>query len=370
MKKASPYIKRIANFDQISNTLNNNYYTSVETDEHILTSLNSLSLIYAPISIEEDFLSTINNLSSVYVPISSFNNLHDDILTSYLTEEKIEEKYQTISGLNSILSSDYYTKTEIQEEVLSGYMNSVEVTQAIQTVNHLKKEVVSTLPQTQNALENTIYMVLNSSNLDSNIYDEYMLINNNFERIGNTAIDITNYANLNNENTFLDDQTISGDLTVTNNLNISSTVIAQSGYFKQDLQVAHRSINGYLTYVDTLFRIHNQGHTIEIISSTTITPKNEGIYKHTLSNNDVISFLTTYTLSSEMLTFELHLIQPSTPVSFTFGNQIKWIHDLNFNSLNPAPDFSEGDKEYAIVIRWDGEEFLGNLIYTKDIESE
>ena len=71
-----------------------------------------------------------------------------------------------------------------------------------------------------------------------------------------------------------------------------------------------------------------------------------------------------------MISFELHLIQPSTPVSFTFSNQIKWIHDLNFNSLNLAPDFSEGNKEYAIIIRWDGEDFLGNLIYTKDIENE
>lgn len=345
MKKVSPYIKKIIDS-------NSNYYTTIETDEKITSALKDLSLIYAPIDIKNELLSSmstsINNLSGVYVPISSFNSFQNDILTGYLTEEKIDEKYQTISGLNNILSS---------------YMNSDEVSSAIRTSNHLQKEIVNVLPEIQNALQNTIYMVLNSASIDQNIYDEYMLINNNWERIGNTAINILNYANLNNKNIFLNNQTISGNLTV------NDTITAQSGYFI-NINLGDKSLNGYLTYIDTLYGIHEVGYEIIQQNSSSFTPINERIYKHTLSNNDEITFITTQLSNTKVTTFELHLIQPSTPVSFTFTNPIKWIYNLNFNSLNPVPDFSIGNKEYAIIIRWDGTEFLGNIIYTKDIEIE
>ena len=350
IRKVSNFIKNVIDIEKISDNLNTNYYTSVETEEKIVSAITDLSLIYEPIGARSDLINSINDLSGVYTPLSSFNNLENDLLTGYLTEAEI--------------SSNYYNKDEIITNVLSSYMTDVEVSQAIQNSQHIKKEIVNTLPEIQNALQNTIYMVSNSTSLSSNIYDEYMVINNNWERLGNTAIDITNYANLNNENTFLNDQTISGDLTV------NDTITAQSGYFSGNVNVGARSLNGYLTYVDTLYRMHIVGYDIVTLQSTSFQPTSEGIYKHTLSNNDVITFITTQLSNTKITTFELHLIQPATPVSFTFTNSIKWIHDLNFNSSNSVPDFSEGNKEYAIVIRWDGTEFLGNLIYTKDIETE
>ena len=111
----------------------------------------------------------------------------------------------------------------------------------------------------------------------------------------------------------------------------------------------------------------------EIVNSNNsinnLIPLEGKIYKHTLTSNDIISFNISSLLSTYVRTFELHLIQPSAAVSFTFSNTIKWNNENNFNSSNDAPDFSEGNKLYAIVFRWDGEDFLGNLAYTKDIES-
>ena len=111
----------------------------------------------------------------------------------------------------------------------------------------------------------------------------------------------------------------------------------------------------------------------EIVNSNNsinnLIPLEGKIYKHTLTSNDIISFNILSLPSTYARTFELHLIQPSTAVSFTFSNTIKWNNENNFNSSNDAPDFSEGNKLYAIVFRWDGEDFLGNLAYTKDIES-
>ena len=55
----------------------------------------------------------------------------------------------------------------------------------------LQREVVETLPEISSANETTIYMVANNSENEQNVYDEYMLINGNWEIIGSTAVDLT-----------------------------------------------------------------------------------------------------------------------------------------------------------------------------------
>ena len=56
----------------------------------------------------------------------------------------------------------------------------------------LKRLVVESLP-TQDIDTNTIYMILKSAPTTNNIYDEYMYINNAWELIGNTEVDLSNY---------------------------------------------------------------------------------------------------------------------------------------------------------------------------------
>lgn len=57
----------------------------------------------------------------------------------------------------------------------------------------INREVVETLPAIEEANDYTIYMVNNSSSSENNIYNEYLLINNNWEMIGSTEVDLTNY---------------------------------------------------------------------------------------------------------------------------------------------------------------------------------
>ena len=357
----------ITSFINLSGEIYDNFYTKEDADMAINSSIYDYGLLhYAPIDIvtnlSENYFTrwatissiqdAIDDLSGFYTPITGFNEFKNDVITGYLTNADAIATYA--------LSSNVYNKNETYTRE--------EISAAIANAGHIKKRVEQSLPNVADADEDTIYLIPNSEQISQNIHDEYILINNQWECIGNTAIDITNYANLNNANTFLNDQTISGDLTVTNDLNVLSTVIAQSGYFVQDLKIATRSINSYLDYIDFLYQEHVSGYDIKTLSSTTFIPINEEVYKHTLSNNDVITFTTIYFSSTKMLSFELHLIQPSTPVSFTFSNSIKWIDDLNFNSSNLPPDFSEGNTLYAIVFRWDGTELLANLAYTKDIE--
>ena len=111
------------------------------------------------------------------------------------------------------------------------------------------------------------------------------------------------------------------------------------------------------------------GDDIAILTSTAVTPKHNAVYVHTLAANDAITISTTGLPAAKQVTFELHLIQPSTAVSFTLPNTIIWGDGLNFDSSNPAPVMSAANTLYSIVIRWDGSGLLANLAYTKAVSA-
>lgn len=57
----------------------------------------------------------------------------------------------------------------------------------------INREIVESLPAIEEANDYTIYMINNNSSSENNVYDEYLLINNNWELIGSTEVDLTNY---------------------------------------------------------------------------------------------------------------------------------------------------------------------------------
>jgi len=59
--------------------------------------------------------------------------------------------------------------------------------------DHMKKEIVEVLPAVGEANELTIYLILKEEAEEQNIYDEYMLINGAFEKIGDTALSLEGY---------------------------------------------------------------------------------------------------------------------------------------------------------------------------------
>lgn len=60
---------------------------------------------------------------------------------------------------------------------------------AIGSAGHLKREIVSWLPEVEDADPDTIYMVLNTAGT----YNEYILVDGKFELIGDTNVDLTSY---------------------------------------------------------------------------------------------------------------------------------------------------------------------------------
>lgn len=88
---------------------------------------------------------------------------------------------------DSVPSEQEISQIEILFERLEDLIEEVE------SLGSLTREIVEELP-TENIDPDVIYMVLREDSEPNNIYDEWMYINNNWEKIGTTDIDLTDYV--------------------------------------------------------------------------------------------------------------------------------------------------------------------------------
>lgn len=95
----------------------------------------------------------------------------------------------------------------------------------------VKRLVVQTLP-TQDIDTNTIYMVLKSAPTTNNIYDEYMYINNAWELIGSTEVDLSNYyTKTESDNRYNAKLTVGNGIDITNGV-ISAKIVSSGNILK------------------------------------------------------------------------------------------------------------------------------------------
>lgn len=91
------------------------------------------------------------------------------------------DKSTTLAGYGI---GDAYTKGQTDSAIAA----------AVAAAPHLKRTIVEELPDAGEADENTIYMVGTGAGSEDSAYEEYMVINGVFERIGTSDVDLTNYA--------------------------------------------------------------------------------------------------------------------------------------------------------------------------------
>ena len=91
------------------------------------------------------------------------------------------DKATTLDGYGI---TDAYTKSQTDSAISTAVANA----------DHLKREIVEDLPDVGDADEHTIYMVGSGTGSQDSVYEEYMLINGGFEKIGSSEVDLTNYA--------------------------------------------------------------------------------------------------------------------------------------------------------------------------------
>ena len=96
------------------------------------------------------------------------------------------DKATTLEGYGI---TDAYTKTQTDSKIA----------ESIAAADHLKREIVESLPEVEEADENTIYMVPQDGSIEdpgtsTSHYNEYMLINGAFELVGSSQVDLSGYA--------------------------------------------------------------------------------------------------------------------------------------------------------------------------------
>lgn len=103
-------------------------------------------------------------------------------------QANIDKKANKATTLAGYGIADAYTKDEANTAIAAAVANA----------HHLKREIVSVLPEVSEANEDTIYMVPDAGSTDAagsnkSVYTEYMLVNGAFERIGTSNVDLSNY---------------------------------------------------------------------------------------------------------------------------------------------------------------------------------
>lgn len=126
---------------------------------------------------------------------SDFSGNYNDLTNKPDLSQFITKSVNDLT--NYYLKSETYTKNEV---------NSL-----IGAIQQFHYEIVQELPQT--GATNILYLVPKSDTEISNVYDEYVYANNNWEKIGDTQIDLSNYVTTSDLNTALADYTTTTDLT-------------------------------------------------------------------------------------------------------------------------------------------------------------
>ena len=109
-------------------------------------------------------------------------------IQAYYTKPESDSRFAPLTGLmslNEIVSADvsnlannYWTKTEVSEQIAN--------------IEKLGIEVVQELPPVSEGKDFTVYLVPISGSAN-NVYEEYLRINQQWELIGTTAVDLSQY---------------------------------------------------------------------------------------------------------------------------------------------------------------------------------
>lgn len=205
-------------------TITNNVISATQPD---VTGFATKTELNNGLASKQDTLTAGNNVTISNGVISATD-------TTYQAGNNITISNNTI---NADLS-DYYDKQDV-DDIVDGIVTG-------------QFMVVQTLPPT--GLDKTIYLVPKQGGQTQNIYDEYLYINNAWEKIGDTEIDLSQYA------TKQELATKQDVLTAGNNIVISNGTISAS-FTKQELL----TIMGYGEIVISKTDENNNEVAIQVI---------------------------------------------------------------------------------------------------------
>ena len=171
-----------------------NYYNEDETNELLShkADKNELPTKVSDLTNDSGFITnTVNNLVNYYKKAETYTK--DEV--SELLEDKADKT--DIPTKTSQLTNDSGFITNTVSNLVNYYTKSQtytknEVNTLIGQIQTAHFEIVAELPVTGE--DNVIYLVPRSESEEDNVYDEYIYVNNTWEKIGSTDIDLTGYA--------------------------------------------------------------------------------------------------------------------------------------------------------------------------------
>ena len=132
-----------------------------------------------------------------------------------------------IDAIEDWMGNTDFVLDEDLAAALENYYTKAQVNQLISVIPKFDIEVVQTLP-VQDISDTTIYLVPSQDPQVANSYDEFIHVNNTWEQIGSTAIDLSDYYTKTETDNLLDDK--QDVLTAGDNINIVNNVISTTGY--------------------------------------------------------------------------------------------------------------------------------------------
>ena len=177
------------------------------------------------------------------------------------------------------------------------------------SVTSFSIQIVDTLP-TENVKEMTIYFIKNSHNNESDYYDEYMYINNKWEIIGSTFVNLTPYLLKSDFETYQQE-------------------IADKFLKYKTSDEINTILQDYLLSVDFNNIIQKYFTSDEITNILKDYAKSENLHEH--KNKDILDLLSDI---DGILSYNKIKLLTTIPISSESGNVIQMLQDGIYVSLD------------------------------------
>ena len=193
-------------------THDDRYYTESEMDSKLSGKASSSHTHDDRYYTEGEIDSKVRALEDELDTKSDTGHTHDD---RYYTESEMDSKLSGKASSSHTHDDRYYTEAEVDTKVTA-------LENAINSLVGFTAEVVSNLPAT--GQEGIMYLVLSESIVEQDIYNEYIWVENKFEKIGNTSVevDLSGYATINFVNSTLANYVTDSELTTALNSKANS----------------------------------------------------------------------------------------------------------------------------------------------------
>jgi hypothetical protein len=167
---------------------------------------------------------------------------------------------------------NYYTKTQTDTAISTAVANA----------GHIKREIVTALPAVADANEYTIYMILASDGATGDLYDDYMLINGAFEKLGSNRIDLSGYVPNTRK---VNGKALSSDVTITaDDLGATKKLTATNPALTVSGGVCTWSVSNTLKSVDVVVSVKEVSTGAEVYADITCTTSTITIKINSSSN--------------------------------------------------------------------------------------